>query len=61
MGLDSMEHWYGLPESLFTDRTIQDYPVDYNYADEQWRFGQAGGSGGGRHPGSPKWNAVWAG
>ena len=42
MGLDSMEHWYGLPESLFIDRTIQDYPVDYNYSDEQWRFGQAG-------------------
>ncbi|MFT6296379.1 MAG: imidazolonepropionase-like amidohydrolase, partial [Glaciecola sp.] len=42
MGLDSMEHWYGLPESLFTDRTIQDYPADYNYSDEQWRFGQAG-------------------
>ena len=42
MGLDSMEHWYGLPEALFTDRTIQDYPPDYNYSDEQWRFGQAG-------------------
>ena len=23
-GLTSMEHWYGLPEALFTDRTIQD-------------------------------------
>lgn len=59
MGLDSMEHWYGLPESLFTDRTIQDYPANYNYSDEQWRFGQ-----GGRlwqqaaAPGSDKWNAV---
>ena len=21
-----MEHWYGLPEALFTDRTVQDYP-----------------------------------
>ena len=41
-GLTSMEHWYGLPEALFTDRTIQDYPVDYNYADESNRFGQAG-------------------
>jgi hypothetical protein len=26
-GLTSMEHWYGLPEALFTDRTIQNYPV----------------------------------
>ena len=42
LGLDSMEHWYGLPEAMFTDRTIQDYPADYNYADEQWRFGEAG-------------------
>jgi len=33
---------FGLPEALFTDRTIQDYPPDYNYSDEQWRFGQAG-------------------
>lgn len=41
-GLNSMEHWYGLPEALFENRTIQDYPPDYNYADEQWRFGQAG-------------------
>ena len=42
LGLDSMEHWYGLPEAMFTDRTIQDYPADYNYSDEQWRFGEAG-------------------
>ncbi len=26
MGLDSMEHWYGLPEAMFVDRTIQDCP-----------------------------------
>lgn len=41
-GLTTMEHWYGLPEALFTDRTVQDYPLDYNYNDEQHRFGQAG-------------------
>jgi hypothetical protein len=41
-GLTSMEHWYGLPEALFDDRTVQDYPADYNYNDEQDRFGQAG-------------------
>lgn len=41
-GLTSMEHWYGLPEALFTDRIIQDYPLDYNYANEQHRFGEAG-------------------
>ena len=42
MGLRGMEHWYGLPEALFTDRTIQDFPRDYNYNDEANRFGEAG-------------------
>lgn len=41
-GLTSMEHWYGLPEALFTDRTIQNYPLDYNYQNEQNRFEEAG-------------------
>ena len=41
-GLTSMEHWYGLPEALFTDRTVQDYPLDYNYQNEQDRFTEAG-------------------
>lgn len=41
-GLTSMEHWYGLPEALFTDRTVQDYPVEYNYQNEQHRFEEAG-------------------
>jgi imidazolonepropionase-like amidohydrolase len=41
-GLTSMEHWYGLPEALFTDRRVQDYPLDYNYQNEQHRFGEAG-------------------
>lgn len=41
-GLTSMEHWYGLPEALFQDRTVQNYPADYNYANEQHRFEQAG-------------------
>ncbi|MBO0726849.1 MAG: amidohydrolase family protein, partial [Blastocatellia bacterium] len=42
MGMGSMEHWYGLPESLFADRVVQDFPLDYNYNDESHRFGQAG-------------------
>ena len=42
LGMGSMEHWYGLPESLFADRVVQDFPLDYNYNDEQHRFGQAG-------------------
>ncbi len=58
-GLTSMEHWYGLPEALFTDRTIQDYPLDYNYNDESHRFGQAGRLWRqAAQPGSEKWNQV---
>ncbi len=41
-GLTTMEHWYGLPEALFADRTVQDYPLDYNYQNEQHRFAEAG-------------------
>ncbi len=41
-GLTSMEHWYGLPEALFEDRTVQNYPLDYNYRNEQHRFEEAG-------------------
>ncbi len=41
-GLTTMEHWYGLPEALFEDRTVQDYPLDYNYNNEQHRFEEAG-------------------
>ena len=41
-GLTTMEHWYGLPEALFDGQTVQQYPADYNYQNEQHRFGQAG-------------------
>lgn len=41
-GLTTMEHWYGLPEALFVDRTVQHYPLDYNYRNEQHRFAEAG-------------------
>jgi hypothetical protein len=59
LGLTTMEHWYGLPEALFEDRTIQDYPLGYNYQDEQHRFGQAGRLWKqAAAPGSAKWNAV---
>lgn len=58
-GMTSMEHWYGLPEALFTDRTIQNYPLDYNYSNEQDRFGEAGRLWKqAAPPYSEKWNAV---
>ncbi|MDX1631790.1 MAG: amidohydrolase family protein [Thermoanaerobaculia bacterium] len=58
-GLTTMEHWYGLPEALFTDRVVQDYPVDYNYANEQHRFQEAGRLWRqAAPPGSDRWNEV---
>lgn len=36
-GLEGMEHWYGLPESMFEDRSIQHYSNNYIYDDEQDR------------------------
>ena len=58
-GLTSMEHWYGLPEALFEDRTVQDYPLDYNYQNEQHRFGEAGKLWKqAAEPYSDHWNAV---
>lgn len=59
MGLQGMTHWYGLPEALFTDRVLQDYPLDYNYQNEQHRFEEAGKLWKqAAEPGSDRWNEV---
>lgn len=59
MGLTTMEHWYGLPEALFTDRTVQDFPLDFNYNNEYDRFSQAGRLWKqAAPPFSEHWNAV---
>ena len=58
-GLTTMEHWYGLPEALFDDKTVQHYPLDYNYSNEQNRFEEAGKLWmQAAAPGSDKWNEV---
>ena len=58
-GLTSMEHWYGLPEALFEDRTLQAYPNDYVYNDEQDRFEEAGKLWAqAAAPGSARWAYV---
>jgi imidazolonepropionase-like amidohydrolase len=59
LGLDSLEHWYGLPEALLGEGQVQDFPADYDYGDEQHRFGQAGrlwmqAAG----PGTERWTRV---
>ncbi len=58
-GLTSAEHYYGLPEALFEDRIVQNYPLDYDYNDEYFRFAYAGQTfAQGAKPGSAKWNQV---
>jgi len=59
LGLDMMTHYYGLFESMLEGRSIQEWPADYNYNNEQDRFGNVA------HlwyqsaePGSEKWNAL---
>ena len=56
-GLDSMEHWYSLPEVMFENQTVQNYPLDYNYNNEQHRFVEAGKLWSqSAKPGSDLWN-----
>jgi hypothetical protein len=58
-GLTTMEHWYGLPEALLANSTLQNYPLSYNYSDEQHRFEEAGRLWKqAAAPYTPKWNAV---
>ncbi len=59
LGLTSMEHWYGLPEALFSGQVVQNYSAQYNYQNEQDRFAGAGELWKqAAAPGSEKWNAV---
>ncbi len=59
LGLDMMTHYYGLFESMLTDYSIQNWPLDYNYHDEQHRFGNVARLWNQIHPpGSEKWNAT---
>jgi imidazolonepropionase-like amidohydrolase len=58
-GLTTAEHFYAYPEALFTERSVQDYPADYNYQDEEDRFSRAGRMWQqAADPGSDRWNLV---
>lgn len=58
-GLTTMEHWYGLPEAMFSSSSLQNYPLNYNYSNEQNRFEEAGRLWKqAAPPYSEKWNEV---
>ncbi|HSG09093.1 MAG TPA: amidohydrolase family protein [Longimicrobiales bacterium] len=59
MGLDMQTHYYGLFESMLTGHTIQDWPLNYNYNNEQDRFGQVARLWyQSAEPGSDQWNSL---
>jgi len=59
LGLGSLTHFYGLFESLYRENSVQPWPVDFNYQNEQHRFGQVARQWNLIHErGSPAWNAL---
>ncbi len=59
LGLGAMTHFYGLFESLYKDTSIQPWPTDFNYQNEQHRFGQVARQWNLIHPrGSEPWTAL---
>ena len=58
-GLGTITHFYGHFESLLKDRRTQDTPADYNFNDEQKRFGGIAEIWNQIYePGSPEWVAY---
>jgi imidazolonepropionase-like amidohydrolase len=59
LGLGTVTHFYGHFESLLKDYVVQPWPVDMNYSDEQWRFGQVARLWDKIYgPGTPEWKAY---
>ena len=59
LGLGAVTHYYGIFEALLKDFTVQPYPVDHNYSNEQHRFGQVARLWDKIHPrGSKPWNDL---
>ena len=58
LGLGSMTHFYGLFESMYEQNDVQPWPIDMNYSDEQFRFGQVGRQWSLVKPSGKKWTAL---
>jgi imidazolonepropionase-like amidohydrolase len=57
LGLNTVTHAYGLFESLLKDTTVQEYPANQNYSDEEMRFSQVARNWNKIYPpGSKEWN-----
>lgn len=59
MGVDTLEHWYGVPESLLVGQELQTYSAEYNFFDEIARFADwVGVWKDAAAPGSARWEQV---
>ena len=58
LGLQTVTHFYGLFESMYEANSVQPYPVDMNYNDEQDRFGQVARQWTLVKPHGEKWNQI---
>ena len=58
LGLQTVTHFYGLFESIYENNSVQPWPVDMNYNNEQDRFGQVARQWSLVKPGGEKWNAF---
>ncbi|MDT9599200.1 amidohydrolase family protein [Sphingosinicella rhizophila] len=61
LGLGTVTHFYGHMESLLKSGAIQDVSTDYNFYDEQYRFGEVADIWDEIHePGTPEWKEYLA-
>jgi imidazolonepropionase-like amidohydrolase len=58
LGLQTITHFYGLFEAMYDNNSVQPWPVDMNYNDEQWRFSQVARQWSLVTPRGEKWNAL---
>jgi len=59
LGLGTVTHYYGIFEALLRDFSLQPYPLDHNYNNEQHRFGQVARLWDKIHPrGSKEWSDL---
>ena len=58
LGLGTVTHFYGLFEAMYESNSVQPWPVDMNYNDEQDRFGQVARQWTLVKPHGEKWNQL---
>jgi imidazolonepropionase-like amidohydrolase len=58
LGLQTVTHFYGIFEAMYDNNSVQPWPVEMNYNDEQWRFSQVARQWSLVTPRGEKWNAL---